>query len=294
MVNSWRSEYSSFWNHNSLLEPISVVMSAFESSRTVRLAIRSTLLSLDSFDELIVVVNEGDTKTLEAILRIRDSRILLVNADRAASFSAKLNLGVLKSRNNLIARMDADDITLPWRFWLQRRAMSSGKHAIHCSTVIVFGASLRPLPMLPQLPIPLKSPEVNEQLCFTNPIPHPTVVIRRDVLVELGGYLDKPGEDMDLWLRAALIGVKIRRMAIPTVLYRFSKTSLSRNVSVKKAIEEDPKFQKYRLELADKLGLIRKGSNKQFDADLAEGIDSTGLKLRWKTRIAMLSLGLNS
>jgi hypothetical protein len=249
---------------------------------------------MGSFDELIVVVSEGDANTLNAILKVRDSRILIVAADGAASFSAKLNLGVLSSRNNLIARMDADDITLPWRFWLQRRAMRSRKYSIYCSTVIVFGASLRPFPMLPQLPIPLTSPEINEQLCFTNPIPHPTVVIRRDVLGELGGYLDKPGEDMDLWLRAAISGIKIKRMAIPTVLYRFSKTSLSRQVSVKKGIEEDPKFHQYRLELAHKLGITRHPSSKQSVADLADEIDSTGLKLSWKARIAMLNLGLNS
>lgn len=270
-------------------------MSAFHASRTVGLAIRSTLLSMKSVDELIVVVGEADTETLEAVRQIKDLRIHLVIANDEASFPAKLNLGIMYSKNDLIARMDADDVTLPWRFLLQRKGMASGAVAIYCSTMVIFGTELRPLPIMPQLPIRLNSPEISEQLCFTNPVPHPTVIMRREVLGILGGYIDKPGEDMDLWLRAAISGFKIRRMAIPTVLYRFSKTSLSRQGEVKRGIDEDRTFQKNRVELAVKLGLIQKSLSAPGDFDEPGEINLTGVrKLNWKTRLAMLSLRLNS
>jgi len=270
-------------------------MSAFHASRTVGLAIRSTLLSMKSVDELIVVVGEEDTETLDAVLQIKDFRIHLVIANDKASFPAKLNIGVMNSKNDLIARMDADDITLPWRFWLQRKAMASGTAAIYCSTMVIFGTELRPLPIMPQLPIRLNSSEINEQLCFTNPIPHPTVIVRKELLGSLGGYIEKPGEDMDLWLRAAISGFTIRRMAIPTVLYRFSKTSLSRQAEVKRGIDEDSTFQKTRIELAAKLGLIQKPLSDPGDYDKPDEIDwKAERKLNWKTRLAMRSLGLNS
>ena len=287
--------FGNLWSWNSSVKPISVVMSAFHASGTVGLAIRSTLLSMKSVDELIVVVGEADTETLDAVGQIKDSRIQLVIASDEASFPAKLNLGVMNSKNDLIARMDADDLTLPWRFWLQRKAMASGTVAIYCSTMVIFGTELRPLPVMAQLPIRLNSPEINEQLCFANPIPHPTVIMRKEVLGFLGGYVEKPGEDIDLWLRAAISGFKIRRMAIPTVLYRFSKTSLSRQADVKRGINEDSTFQKNRIELALKLGLIQKPPSHLGDYNKPDEIDlARKRKLNWKTRLAMLSLGLNS
>lgn len=79
-------------------------------------AIRSTLGSLDSDDELCVFNDASDDGTESLIRTFKDRRLKVITGDRRIGISRGLNLLLSQANGKFIARMDADDICLPWRF----------------------------------------------------------------------------------------------------------------------------------------------------------------------------------
>jgi glycosyltransferase involved in cell wall biosynthesis len=255
------------------------------------LAVNSTLLALKSGDELILIVDSDDHPTSMIARSFKDPRVNLVVALPNSGFVTKLNLGIDVARHDLIARMDADDVCLPWRFGSTSKALLKKNVDFVSSTAIVFGLALRPIPVLPQLPIPLGNDEVMEQLSFGNPIVHPTVLMRKDAIKALGGYSDKSGEDLDLWLRAVAGGFKFYRIGFPTLFYRYSKKSMSRQLETKQSIEKDQQIRALRGQIAMRRARPGRLAPK---GDCKSGPVDEGRKTSWKAKLAKINLGLNS
>lgn len=157
----------------------------------------------------------------------RDSRVRLVRAaDRG--LVAALNHGVAESGAPLVARMDADDVMLP-----ERLAEQVAYLEMH-PDVDVAGCQVELFP--DELVLAGYREYVRWQnLCVTaddiataiyveSPLAHPSVVMRRDALLAVGGYRDGAfPEDFELWLRMHAAG---RRMAkVPRVLLRWRESS---------------------------------------------------------------------
>ncbi|HMM61548.1 MAG TPA: glycosyltransferase family A protein, partial [Candidatus Rifleibacterium sp.] len=103
---------------------ISVVMSVYNSEAWLREAVAS-ILAQTFTDFEFIIINDGSTDgSLDIIESFRDSRIVLVNQENAG-LAAALNRGVQFAKASLIARMDADDVSLPER--LGFRSISCGK-----------------------------------------------------------------------------------------------------------------------------------------------------------------------
>jgi len=272
-------------------EFISLVLPARDAVGTLRLSVLSSLLALRQGDELLLVVDQNDEATFRLAHDFSDPRVRVLVAPIGSSFSDKLNLGVSRAVHPLIGRMDADDVCLPWRFLSLSRILEKKRVDFIFSTAIVFGRALRPLPVLPQLPIPLDDWEVKEQLCFTNPLVHPSVLMKREAFESLDGYSEKSGEDLDLWLRGAVKGLRFHRIGTPTILYRYSKKSLSRSTETKKSVENDRHIRHLREKLRTNLRPhSRPCSSASGEANSPSRIGS----LSWKARLALLDLGLNS
>lgn len=206
---------------------LSVLMPARNAARTINSAVRSALLAMPKDSELVVLLDSCTDSTAEVVSRIRDSRLRVVESAEP--------LGIVQGRNRLlnlaksetVAVLDADDICLPWRFRLEKAAIDRG-YSMVCSTAIIFGKALRPFPVLPQVPLGLKNDEFKLMLTLSNPVVHSTVMMRRSLVADVGDYLNVlPGEDYSLWLRLAASSNRIRRLAVPTVLYRFHQSQIT-------------------------------------------------------------------
>ena len=158
--------------------------------------LRQTLAALE-----LLVVDDGSadaTPSILARLAAADARVRVLRQD-AEGLVAALNRGLREARAPLVARMDADDIAAPHRLERQMAAMDPGV-ALAGSAWRVIGAAgevrrvVRP---------PLTDGEIRAAQRNTNVIGHPTVMLRRDAVLALGGY--RPAfllaEDYDLWLR---------------------------------------------------------------------------------------------
>ena len=183
---------------------ISVVMSVFNGETFLVDALES-ILKQTFTDFEFVIIDDGSTDRTPEILSEyakRDERVRVYsheNTGRAES----LNRGIALAKAPLIARMDADDIAFPRRLEQQCEFMKvhpeigllGGAIELVTSTRRRFGVDIPPL----------KDDELRTAMARCNPFRHPTVIMRKETVLDSGGYR-KPlldADDYDLWLRMA-------------------------------------------------------------------------------------------
>lgn len=127
-----------------------------------------------------------------------------------------LNLLLSATDSEHVARMDADDICLPWRFGVQEANLR--KFDMVFSSVVFINS--RGLPIRPDLPGRITPDAIPLHLLLGNVLVHPTLYASRRIMDETGGYRETAAEDYDLWLRAVLMGARIVRTAEPGLMYR--------------------------------------------------------------------------
>lgn len=228
----------------------SYLMPARNASAHLRASVDSVLRMLKDGDELIVVEDASEDDTLKILMEYCDTsgRLIVVQNETRLGVARSLNAGLQVARNELVSRIDADDISLPWRRNLDWKQIEKG--ADFCfSSAILFGEGLRwPLPQMPRRRF---RPGLLEELSVSNPFVHSTMTARKAAILYLGAYRETPAEDYDLWLRAARAGFKFSREPIPTVLYRVHPSQVTASPEWS-ASENDARVQ---------LGLIRPESD---------------------------------
>lgn len=99
---------------------ISVIMSVYnEPEEWIRIAIDSILDQTFSNFEFIIINDNPDNQGNEKILKefaIKDRRVVIITNDKNIGLTKSLNKGLQVAKGEYIARMDADDMSLPQRF----------------------------------------------------------------------------------------------------------------------------------------------------------------------------------
>ena len=165
---------------------ITVLMPAYNAAKYIRTAIDSVLQQTWTDFELLII-NDGSTDETEAIVRsYEDQRIRLINQSNLG-IAAALNMGLLNSRADLIARFDADDICASTRLQAQHQFLST-----HADYLIV-GTDADYVDMDGQYiftyQMPAHSNEDIQQLYFSHcPFIHSAVMFRKKAVMQAGSY----------------------------------------------------------------------------------------------------------
>jgi glycosyltransferase involved in cell wall biosynthesis len=137
-----------------------------------------------------------------------------------------LDAGLAACRYGIVARMDADDLSLPHRFAVQLPMIESGFDLVG-SGLLEFGddpddlVGTRVPPVLPA--------DIAARARFADPFNHPTVVYRRDLVQAVGGYSDFAlMEDYLLWAKLLVAGARVANVAEPLVKYRVGAGAYAR------------------------------------------------------------------
>ncbi|MBU4477612.1 MAG: glycosyltransferase [Candidatus Omnitrophica bacterium] len=182
---------------------VTVLMSVYNGQRYLAGAMESILnQSFKDFEFLIV--NDGSMdRTAEILQGYSDCRIKIINNEKNIGLTKSLNEGAQIARGKYIARMDADDISLPER--LEKQVVFLDEHA----DVALVGTNFLHInaqgEQLTTVVVPTQNDELQEKLLKQNCFCHGSVMFRRDVFDEIGYYSEefKYAQDYDLFLRIA-------------------------------------------------------------------------------------------
>jgi len=204
------------------LPRISVVMPAYNCVSFVETATRSVLSQTYSNFEFIIIDDGSTDGTREVLQQLaeEDSRIRLICAEHQGLVAA-LNLGVSLARAELIARMDSDDVCLPNRFALQLEYLLAHPEAVAVGTN---AEMIDPDGDALGIVTPDFEPqELARKLIAGKSVKiwHPSVLMRKEILQNVGGYRAKyqHAEDFDLWLRMSEVG-ELHNLRKVLLLYR--------------------------------------------------------------------------
>jgi glycosyltransferase involved in cell wall biosynthesis len=182
-----------------------------------------------SFDEFeFLVIDDGSTDRTPHILRsyaLVDRR-LRIYTQKNLGLAAALNRGWRLARGELVARMDADDVAKPERIEYQVEFLKRHPKVAVLGTACEFMSrdGSRRLPM----PLPCEDTDIKKTLPYGNCLAHPTVMMRKSVLIETAGYRSAfvHAEDYDLWLRVAERH-RLANLADPLLSYRIHSEQAS-------------------------------------------------------------------
>lgn len=208
---------------------VSIIMGVYNERHCLRRCIDSIVNQTYENWEFIIC-DDCSTDNSGEILNeysSADSRIVIIRNKKNSRLAQSLNNCLKVAKGKYIARMDADDVSLSNRLSTQVDFLLQHPQ-IDCvgSSRIMFDENgdrgIR---------AEVESPAKNIML-YRTPFAHPTIMIKKEVLEELGGYSVRPetmrAEDLDLWIRffeKGFIGYNIQK---PLYKYHESENDLKK------------------------------------------------------------------
>jgi glycosyltransferase involved in cell wall biosynthesis len=207
---------------------ISIVMTFYRDRAFVGQAVQSILdQTFDDF-EFIIVDDGSDDGSYDVVAQFNDPRVRIVRGTNHGLVGA-LNTGIRLARSSLVARQDADDISLPERLERQFAWMSANPKCAVVGTFFRYVDEHTLEPTGVTITSVTRHLDLVRNMYFDNPIGHGTALIRRNAIAKVGGYSDEygPNEDYDLWRRIVAAGGEIALIPNVHYLYRLNASGIS-------------------------------------------------------------------
>ena len=208
---------------------ISVIMPAYNAEKYIAEAMDSILNQTFRDFEFIILNDCSKDRTEEIILSYDDPRIVYVKNEENMGVARTLNRGLDMAKGEYIARMDADDISLPERFEKQVAYLDAN------ADIAVLGTNIELFTDKKSLGFREFShnPELMAlDMFFSCGVAHPSVMMRTNVIQNLGGYAPEFNglEDYELWCRV-LEHYNITTLPDILLQYRIHGNQVTKNPS---------------------------------------------------------------
>ena len=211
---------------------ISIIMSTYkEEENLLRESIESILNQTYKDFEFIIILDYPDNnlhkKIIEEYSKI-DNRIRFFVNEKNLGLTGSLNRGLSLAKGEYIARMDADDISLPYRLERQLEYIKKNQYDLIGGITQMIDEDGNSIYSIQKVPTDFN--KIKKALRYGQCIAHPTWLGRKEVFDYLNGYRNIPlCEDFDFTLRVVLNGFKISNLNETVLKYRMTKNSISRN-----------------------------------------------------------------
>ena len=230
---------------------VSVIIPAYNAAPFIHEAIQSILDQTFQDFEIIVVDDASTDDTVDAIRSIRDPRLYLHRNPSNIGITATLNKLLHLARGKYIARMDADDISLPHRLMLQVNMMEQNPDLWACGGHFFQFYQTENLQQLPTGHDAIKA-----ALLFFCPLPHPFVMIRKSAFLENDITYNESmyyAQDYELWHRIACNFTEARFANVPGPVGRYRQ--LPTSISLEKKEQQDNYAKQARMQTFEHLGI---------------------------------------
>lgn len=220
-----------------MTEQFSLLLSVWAGDRADYLtaAFRSTVDDQSRSPDQVVIVQDGPVEdslaaVMDELARVSAVPVDLVRLERNLGLGPALDAGLDACRHDIVARMDADDISLPHRFATQLPVVEAGADIVG-SGLLEFGA--HPDDIVGRRTPPTDPDDIRHRARFADPFNHPTVVYRRKAVRAVGGYQDLVlMEDYLLFAKMIAHGAQVANIAEPLVKYRVGAGAYGRRGGV--------------------------------------------------------------
>lgn len=218
------------------MDKYSVLMTVYTKDNPAYFA-----LALDSMigqtykpDEIVLVKDGPIVKALQEIIDDRLSGgapIVQVQLPENKGLGLALNEGIKVIKNELIARMDSDDYSMPERCEKQAAEFEKNpKLDIIGCPVLEFMGSIDNI--VGERKVPLTNEEIYKFAKIRDPFNHPTVMYRKSAVEAAGCYSDyRKNQDTDLWVKMLSNGVTCMNLAEPLFRFRFDEGTYQKRKS---------------------------------------------------------------
>jgi glycosyltransferase involved in cell wall biosynthesis len=178
---------------------LSVVLSVYNAMPYLSEAVESILRQTYE-DFSLIIINDGSTDgSLEHLRSLEDPRIVLIDQENMG-LGFSLNVGLRLCKSKYVARMDADDVSLPGRFAAQIEFLEANPNIVMVGTQVEFLIRNR---VQKALRVPTNHDDIRSRLFVGRAgLCHPSVMFRTGAAIACGGYpVGIIGEDIDFFLR---------------------------------------------------------------------------------------------
>lgn len=231
------------------MEKYSVLMSLYikEKPEYLRLAVDSMLNQTVKPDEIVIVEDGPLTDALYAVLDEYGDKITRIRNEENLGLGLALNAGLKACRNELVARMDTDDISKPERCEEQLHYFEQ-----HPETDIVGGDIAEFIGdesnIVGKRVVPQSNEEIREYMKKRCALNHVSVMYKKSSVQTAGGYQDWFwNEDYYLWIRMWLNGTVFGNTGTVLVNVRTGEEMYQRRGG-KKYFKSEKGLQDYMLE----------------------------------------------
>lgn len=233
------------------MKPFSVLMSIYKNEKPeyLRESLESILQNTVCPDEIVMVKDGPLTSELEAVLdeyQRKTGLFHFVIHSKNLGLGLALRDGLVECRNELVARMDTDDICCGDRFEKQLSFLNDNPD------IAVVGSYMDEFQQDVSHPysviiLPTDDKAIRRFAKRRNPLKHPTVMFRKTAVIQSGNYRHFLWiEDYDLCIRMLLAGYKMANIPEILVHCRADVKLYGRRGGLK-YLKQDLKFQKFML-----------------------------------------------
>ncbi|MEH7400126.1 glycosyltransferase [Gottfriedia acidiceleris] len=240
-------------------EYISIIMPCYnEKLEWIKSSIDSILKqTYQKFELIIILDNPNNSFIRDLIIEYSnlDKRIIPIFNEKNMGLSNTLNVGIKRSKYDLIARIDSDDIALPNRLEVQLEFMRNNNVDILGSNAFFINETGSIIGETDNL---IKPENISKILPIKDVMLHPTWLFKKKVYNEIGGYYPYLiSEDYDFLLRALSKGFILMNLKDKLIYYRVRENSItnSRRLEMLKTdryirkLHKENKSQVYNLNL---------------------------------------------
>lgn len=232
---------------------ISVVMSVYkEPVEWIRQSIKSIVNQTFHDFEFIIVNDNPDRKENAQLLNeyaLKDNRIRIITNEENIGLTKSLNKGISVAKGEYIARMDADDISLPERFEKQISYMNNHPEIIASGTgsfIIDESGHVCDISNATTDPVSIRT-----TLIFKTAISHPSAIIRKEfngISIQYDEHF-RFAQDYALW--GFLACYSLGNIREPLIKYRISREQ----ISTSRRVEQDAYAREIKQYIINKLQL---------------------------------------
>ena len=207
---------------------LSVILPVYNGGKYLHEAISSILMQTYSNFEVIVINDGSLDDSGSTVHSFNDSRIRYIEQTNQG-LAATLNRGIDLAHGVYVARQDQDDISLPDRLAKQVAYMQAHPE---CGLLGTWAQIMEIEKLSDRFHRhPTDPGELRYHLLFNNPFVHSSVMLRKSVLDQIGGYSTdperQPPEDYELWSRISRVA-EVSNIPESLLIYREIASSMSR------------------------------------------------------------------